>query len=78
MSYDKLQSKTREEFEFDFVFCGFLIMENMLKPETSGVIDELNSCGFKSVMITGDNALTGISVAKKCGIVSPKMDVFFG
>ena len=78
MSYEKLQSKTRDFFENDLVFCGFLIMENMLKPETKGVIDELNDCGFKSVMITGDNALTGISVARKCGIVNGTSRVFLG
>jgi len=39
ISYEKIQSKTRDEFEYDLVFCGFLIMENMLKPETAGVID---------------------------------------
>jgi cation-transporting ATPase 13A2 len=76
--YEKLQSKTREFFENDLVFCGFLIMENMLKPETKGVIDELNECDFKSVMITGDNALTGISVARKCGLVNPISRVFLG
>jgi cation-transporting ATPase 13A2 len=78
MSYEKLQSKTRDFFENDLVFCGFLIMENMLKPETKGVIDELNECGFKSIMITGDNALTGISVARKCGLVNPTSRVFLG
>jgi cation-transporting ATPase 13A2 len=78
ISYEKLQSKTRDFFENDLVFCGLLIMENMLKPETKGVIDELNKCGFKSVMITGDNALTGISVARKCGLVNPISRVFLG
>lgn len=38
-----------------------------MKPETEEVISELNSCGFKSIMITGDNLLTGINVAQKCG-----------
>jgi magnesium-transporting ATPase (P-type) len=30
------------------------------------------------VMITGDNALTGISVARKCGLVNPISRVFLG
>lgn len=78
MTYEKLQSKTRDDLEYDICFCGFLIMENMLKPETKDVIDELNKCDFKSVMITGDNALTGISVARKCGIVNPNFKVYLG
>ena len=78
ISYEKLQSKKRDDFEYDLVFCGFLILENMLKPETEGVITTLNNSGFKSIMITGDNALTGISVARKCGLIKPGTTVFLG
>lgn len=78
MTFEKVQSKTRDEFEKDLVFCGLLIMENFLKDETIEVINILNDCGFKSIMITGDNALTGISVARKCGIIGPEQIVFLG
>jgi len=29
-------------------------------------------------MITGDNALTGISVARKCNLIKPNVQVFLG
>jgi P-type E1-E2 ATPase len=44
-------------------------MDNKLKEHTERVIADLNVCEIKSVMITGDHALTGIAVARKCGIV---------
>lgn len=40
MSYEKVKSKQREEFEKNLVFCGFLIMENTIKEETYGVIKD--------------------------------------
>ena len=45
------------------------MMQNTLKPETAGVIRELRRAELKVVMITGDNLLTAVSVARDCGIV---------
>ena len=49
-------------------FC-IKVMQNTLKPETAGVIRELRRAELKVVMITGDNLLTAVSVARDCGIV---------
>jgi cation-transporting ATPase 13A3/4/5 len=77
-SYEDIQQKRRDYFENNLTFVGLLIMENKLKPETSPVIQQLNECLVKSIMITGDNALTAISVARKCGIVGHDQKVFLG
>ena len=52
----------RENIEKDITFIGFLIFNNELKPTSKGVIDELHSCGIDTIMSTGDNLLTAISV----------------
>jgi cation-transporting P-type ATPase 13A2 len=39
-------------------------MENKLKPQTCGVIQTLNDCSIRTIMATGDNVLTAISVAR--------------
>jgi len=39
-------------------------MENKLKPITSAVIENLNACKVRTIMATGDNVLTAISVAR--------------
>lgn len=44
-------------------------MENRMKDVTKGVIDTLNECEVRTIMATGDNVLTAISVAGQCGIV---------
>jgi cation-transporting ATPase 13A3/4/5 len=59
----------REEVEKNIIFLGFLIMQNKLKSATIKSINELNQADIRTVMATGDNMLTAISVAKKCGII---------
>ena len=53
-------------------------MENKLKPETKGIIDTLRECEVDTIMATGDNVLTAISVAGQCGIIDKEKQVFLG
>ncbi|NXC98059.1 AT134 ATPase, partial [Certhia familiaris] len=62
---------TREEVESDLTFLGLLIMENRLKKETKPVLEELNAACIRSVMVTGDNIQTAITVAKNAGMIAP-------
>lgn len=78
LNYRKAQMVTREQVECDLEFVGMLIMENKLKPQTSGVIKNLNDCRIRTVMATGDNMLTAISVARQCNILKTKGDVWLG
>ena len=64
VNFLKVQKITREEAEKDLVFLGFLVMQNTLKPESSGVIQELRSASLRCLMVTGDNLLTAVSVAR--------------
>ena len=50
--------------EKDLNFLGFLIMQNTLKSQTTPVIRELLAADIRTVMVTGDNLLTAISVAR--------------
>ncbi|PSN35079.1 putative cation-transporting ATPase 13A3 [Blattella germanica] len=70
-SYTKLQRMRREDAEYDLEFLGLIILENRLKPQTTEMIHVLKEAKFNVVMITGDNILTALSVAKECGIISP-------
>jgi cation-transporting ATPase 13A2 len=66
----KLQKMKREEAESDLEFVGFIIFENKLKPSTTGIIEELERANIRTVMCTGDNILTAISVARECGLIN--------
>ena len=75
MTYAKVQRIVREAVETDLTFLGFVILENRLKPETMPVISALNAASIKIVMVTGDNMLTALSVARDCDMVKPGMPV---
>ena len=60
---------SREAVESDLTFLGFIIFENKLKNETTGVIEELSEAKIRNVMCTGDNILTAISVGRECGMI---------
>ncbi|GMM27471.1 putative acid anhydride hydrolase [Martiniozyma asiatica (nom. inval.)] len=67
---------TRGECESDLDFVGFIIFENKLKKLTTGTINELKMANIKTVMCTGDNILTAISVGKQCGMINSNEKVF--
>lgn len=66
----------RSEIESNLKFLGLLIMENKLKAQTPGTIENLQKCKVKTVMATGDNVLTAISVARQCNIIDSSRDVW--
>ena len=61
----------RTDSETDLNFIGFIVFENRIKPSTPEVIEELTQANIRSVMLTGDNMYTAISVARVCGIIRP-------
>uniref|UniRef100_A0A670Z0W6 Cation-transporting ATPase n=1 Tax=Pseudonaja textilis TaxID=8673 RepID=A0A670Z0W6_PSETE len=62
-------SLTREELESGLTFLGLLVMENRLKSETRPVLQELHQARIRSVMVTGDNLQTAITVARNAGMI---------
>ncbi|XP_075617344.1 putative cation-transporting ATPase 13A5 isoform X2 [Balearica regulorum gibbericeps] len=59
----------REEAESGLVFLGLLVMENRLKQETMPVLRELAAARIRSVMVTGDNLQTAVTVARNAGMI---------
>ncbi|KAM3548455.1 hypothetical protein ARSEF4850_009404 [Beauveria asiatica] len=76
LSWIKVQKMTREDVESDLRFVGFIIFENKLKPSTAPVVRELIESNIRAVMVTGDNILTAISVARECGLLEKHAHCF--
>ncbi|KAF4959932.1 hypothetical protein FGADI_1435 [Fusarium gaditjirri] len=76
LSWVKAQKMTRTEVESDLDFVGFIVFENKLKPTTAAVLEELLASNIGAVMVTGDNILTAISVARECGLMDRKAHCF--
>ncbi|GIY70495.1 hypothetical protein CDAR_492031 [Caerostris darwini] len=68
-SWKEVQKLQRDYLERELHFLGFIVLENKLKAETIPALDTLKAANIRSVMVTGDNLLTAITVGKKCGIV---------
>lgn len=70
LSYARMQRVSRQDIEENLKFLGLLTLGNLLKPETIPVIEKLSKACIRTVMVTGDNMLTAISVANECGMIS--------
>ncbi|KAI9202868.1 uncharacterized protein BJ171DRAFT_460964 [Polychytrium aggregatum] len=61
----QLNGLQRSVLEQDLQFTGFCLFDNRVRDETPAVIGTLNNAKIKSVIITGDNPLTAIHVARQ-------------
>ncbi|SCV05899.1 LANO_0H17634g1_1 [Lachancea nothofagi CBS 11611] len=66
------QKVTRDEIESNLEFLGLIVFENKLKSATIPTLFKLREAAIRSVMCTGDNVLTAISVGRECGLVREK------
>ncbi|CAN7985648.1 unnamed protein product [Ixodes hexagonus] len=73
--FAKVHRLPREELECGLTFVGLLVMENRLKPETTAVIRTLRRANVRTVMVTGDNMLTAVSVARDCEMIERDQEV---
>jgi cation-transporting ATPase 13A3/4/5 len=76
LNWLKVQKMKREDAESNLDFAGFIIFENKLKDTTTEIIEELNEANIRTVMCTGDNILTAISVARECGLIDRSAHCF--
>ncbi|XP_030071447.1 polyamine-transporting ATPase 13A3 isoform X2 [Microcaecilia unicolor] len=75
LSWHKVQNVNRDAVENNMDFLGLIIMQNKLKQETPAVLEDLSKANIRTVMVTGDNMLTAISVARDSGMILPQHKV---
>ncbi|KAJ1666566.1 hypothetical protein IW140_005757 [Coemansia sp. RSA 1813] len=74
----EMQNWTRDDMENGSAMVGFIVFKNMLKEDTPEAIAKLKEGSTRTVMITGDTALTGVFIAKSAGLMSEKATVYLG
>ncbi|XP_076404788.1 polyamine-transporting ATPase 13A3 isoform X2 [Peromyscus maniculatus bairdii] len=72
LTWHKVQHVSRDAVENNMDFMGLIIMQNKLKQETPAVLEDLHKANIRTVMVTGDNMLTAVSVARDCGMILPQ------
>ncbi|KIJ62125.1 hypothetical protein HYDPIDRAFT_136644 [Hydnomerulius pinastri MD-312] len=69
MSIDKINKLPREDVESNLAFAGFLVFHCPLKADAVETLKMLADSSHRCVMITGDNPLTAVHVARDVEIV---------
>ncbi|RKP33461.1 hypothetical protein BJ085DRAFT_22847 [Dimargaris cristalligena] len=65
---EEVRRTSREQLEQNADFIGLILFKNNLKSDTTDAITELKEGNTRTVMITGDTALTGVYIAQACGM----------
>jgi manganese-transporting P-type ATPase len=65
----RINELKREKVEADLTFAGFLVLHCPLKDDAKEAVQMLNESSHRVVMITGDNPLTAVHVAREVEIV---------
>jgi cation-transporting ATPase 13A2 len=69
----------RAEAEKGLNFLGFVVLDNALKPQSAPTVRRLRGeANVWMAMVTGDNAITAVCVARQCQIVEEGYRVFVG
>jgi predicted P-type ATPase len=69
---------SRDELETDLHFVGLVLFKNLLKKDTASAIHQIKQGDVRVVMITGDNAFTGVFVGQQCGLVPANSSIILG
>lgn len=65
----RINELKRENVESGLIFAGFLVLHTPLKEDAKQAVQMLNESSHRVVMITGDNPLTAVHVAREVEIV---------
>jgi cation-transporting ATPase 13A3/4/5 len=75
---EEVKQMKREELEAQVDLIGLIVFKNQLKDDTIAAIDELKAGSTRTVMITGDTALTGVYISRACHMSKPDSTVYLG
>ena len=69
---------SEDEVERDLVFVGLAGMMDAPRPDAIAAIEECKRAGIEVVVITGDQKLTAVTVAREMGILGPNDEALTG
>ncbi|GKY96262.1 hypothetical protein MPSEU_000585800 [Mayamaea pseudoterrestris] len=67
---------TRDQVERDLEFEGVINFKNVIRKKTASVIRQLEAGEVQCIIVTGDNLLTGIRIAKEAGMIETGINVY--
>lgn len=70
--------KKRDDLEKDLEFLGFIGIYDPPRKEAKQAVLNAKNAGIKTIMVTGDNELTALAIAKEVGLIEKDEDVVTG
>lgn len=67
-----------EEIEKELSLCGLIGLIDPARPEAALAVEKARMAGIRTVMITGDHAVTASAIARKIGILGENQKVITG
>jgi Ca2+-transporting ATPase len=64
-----------QQHDFQFEFIGLLGLEDPVRPNVKGAIEECYAAGIRTIMITGDYPGTAMSIARQIGLRNPDQHI---
>ncbi|PVU99319.1 hypothetical protein BB559_000814 [Furculomyces boomerangus] len=78
MSKEEILKWNQDDMESDLNFVCLVVFRNNLKPDTQNALTQIKFSNTRNVMITGDATLTGIFIARECGMIEKGSRVAIG
>ncbi|MCL2270471.1 MAG: cation-translocating P-type ATPase, partial [Treponema sp.] len=67
-----------EKLEADLNFVGFIGLIDPPRPEAAAAIVRARKAGIRTIMITGDHAITAAAIARELGIIAAREGIITG
>jgi len=68
----------RKDAERDLTFLGVVAIYDPPRPEAKNAVEESKRAGIRTIMVTGDNVLTAIAVAREVDLLEKDDDIATG
>lgn len=75
---NEAHQKNREELESELNFLGIIGIYDPPRQEVKAAVEDARRAGVRTIMVTGDNELTALAIAKEVGIIEKGDDVVTG
>lgn len=69
---------SRKELEQKMTFLGFVGIYDPPREEAKDSVRQAREAGIQTIMVTGDNQITALSIAKEIGLIEKEEDVVTG